>query len=69
MEPLGGKGQHQHTAPHADSHGVVGTAEDLGKVKIPPLESDSHEAQNPRTGLDDEVIDGARIDPLGSVGE
>ncbi|KAI1461824.1 hypothetical protein F4805DRAFT_453061 [Annulohypoxylon moriforme] len=69
IQPLGGKSQHQHTAPHADSHGVVGTVEDIGKVRIPPLESDSHEAQNPRTGLDDEVIDAARIDPLGSVRE
>ncbi|KAI1209054.1 uncharacterized protein F4807DRAFT_108775 [Annulohypoxylon truncatum] len=67
IEPLGGKGQHQHTAPHADSHGVVGTAEDIGKVKILPLENTSHEAQNPRTGLDDEAVDAARINPVGSV--
>ncbi|KAI8961388.1 hypothetical protein F5Y11DRAFT_348542 [Daldinia sp. FL1419] len=69
INPLGGRGQHQHTAPHADSQGVVGTAEGLGKTKIEPLEGGIHERQNPRTGLDDEAVDGARIHPLGGVRE
>ncbi|KAI0842241.1 hypothetical protein F5Y06DRAFT_293064 [Hypoxylon sp. FL0890] len=62
-------GQGQHTAPHADNHGVVGPAENLGKTKIPPLEGGVNESQPPRTGLDDEAVDTARINPLGGVRE
>ncbi|KAG4221125.1 hypothetical protein PC116_g30398 [Phytophthora cactorum] len=69
INPLGGKGQHQHTAPHADSQGVVGTAEGLGKTKIEPLEGKANESQTPRTGLDDEAVDATRIHPLGGVRE
>ncbi|KAI1466672.1 uncharacterized protein F4812DRAFT_432387 [Daldinia caldariorum] len=69
IDPLGGKGQHQHTAPHADSQGVVGTAEGLGQTKIEPLKKKRNESHSPRTGLDDEAIDGARIHPLGEVRE
>ncbi|KAI1780166.1 hypothetical protein F4818DRAFT_402025 [Hypoxylon cercidicola] len=68
IDPLGGKGQRQHTAPHADSQGVVGTAENIGKSKIAPLEG-AKEAQIPRTGLDDEQVDASRINPLGRVKE
>ncbi|KAI1414787.1 hypothetical protein F5Y13DRAFT_158312 [Hypoxylon sp. FL1857] len=69
INPLGEKGQHQHTAPHADSQGVIGTTENLGKTKIQPLEGAVNEAQPPRTGLDDEAVDAARINPLGGVRE
>lgn len=62
-------GQHQHTAPHADSQGVVGTTENIGKAKIQPLDGGLREAQNPRTGIDDESVDAARINPLGNVRE
>ena len=30
-------GQYQHTAPHADSQGVIGTDETLGAARIRPL--------------------------------
>ncbi|KAI0147906.1 hypothetical protein F4776DRAFT_287957 [Hypoxylon sp. NC0597] len=69
IKPLGEKGQQQHTAPHADSQGVVGTDENIGKTKIQPLESGVNESQPPRTGLDDEAVDAARINPLGEVRE
>ncbi|KAI0846760.1 hypothetical protein F5Y00DRAFT_242974 [Daldinia vernicosa] len=69
INPLGGKGKHQHPAPHADSQGVVGTAEGLGQTKIEPLDSDAKDPQNPRTGLDDEAVDASRIYPLGEVRE
>ncbi|KAI1383386.1 uncharacterized protein F4822DRAFT_75907 [Hypoxylon trugodes] len=69
INPLGGRGQHQHPAPHANSQGVVGTTENLGKTKIQPLEGGVNESQNPRTGLDDEAVDAARINPLGEVRE
>ncbi|KAI0381952.1 hypothetical protein F5Y04DRAFT_280183 [Hypomontagnella monticulosa] len=69
INPLGGKGQHQNTASHADSQGVVGTTENIGKAKIQPLDKNLHEAQNPRTGIDDESVDAARINPLGGVRE
>ncbi|KAI1382374.1 hypothetical protein F4677DRAFT_401779 [Hypoxylon crocopeplum] len=69
IDPLGGKGQHQHTAPHADNQGVVGTTENIGKAKIQPLEGGAREPQYSRTGLDDESVDAARINPMGAVRE
>ncbi|OTA85628.1 hypothetical protein M434DRAFT_36060 [Hypoxylon sp. CO27-5] len=69
INPLGGKGQQQHTAPHANNQGVVGTDENIGKTKIQPLEGSAKEPQPPKTGLDDEAVDAARINPLGEVRE
>ncbi|OTB06032.1 hypothetical protein M426DRAFT_319399 [Hypoxylon sp. CI-4A] len=62
-------GQQHHTASRADSQGVVRTTENIGKTKIQPLDSGANEAQDARTGLDDETVDASRINPLGGVRE
>ncbi|MCJ1388686.1 hypothetical protein MMC18_001535 [Xylographa bjoerkii] len=62
-------GQYQHTAPHADSHGVVGTDETIQGSKLEPLERQGHEATEKSGGINDESVDTARIEPVGSVRE
>lgn len=56
-------------APHADSTGVVGRDEDIGRVKIDPLDGSQKSSQRKDLGLDDEVVDAARVAPLGGVRE
>ena len=67
--PLLQQGQYQHTAPHADSHGVVGTDEVIQGAKLEPLEGQGHQATQKSEGVDDESVDTARIEPVGSVRE
>lgn len=69
IDPLGGRGQYQHPAPHADSQGVVGRDNILQGAKIAPMEGGFKQAGCENQGLDDETIDGARIRPVGSVRE
>ncbi|OAP61267.1 hypothetical protein AYL99_03468 [Fonsecaea erecta] len=70
IDPLGGAGQYQHTAPHADSQGAVGRDETIQGAKIEPLEGKGQQAATTKSqGLDDETVDTARIDPVGSVRE
>ncbi|OQV05142.1 hypothetical protein CLAIMM_09928 [Cladophialophora immunda] len=81
IAPMGGAardaraGQYQHTAPHADSQGSVGRDETIQGAKIEPLagkghaDVDAHAGTKEDAGLDDETVDAARIDPLGSVRE
>ncbi|KAL9110841.1 MAG: hypothetical protein Q9227_004641 [Pyrenula ochraceoflavens] len=84
IDPLGGKarlhdpslaGQYQHTAPHADSSGVIGREEEVSGSKIEPLSPEegsgkqSGERERRSSGLDDETVDRGRIDPMGSQRE
>ena len=70
VDPLGGRDQHHHhTAPHADTQGAVGREEDVGAARIAPLDGGAAQQQRKNPGLDDEIIDGARTQPLGSVRE
>lgn len=62
-------GQFQHPAPHADSQGVVGRDEAIQGAKIEPLEGNPTKGTAKSTGLDDEQIDSARIQPGGEVRE
>ncbi len=62
-------GQYQHPEPHADSQGVVGREGVLHSTKIEPLEGKRNEATEKSTGLDDEQVDAARVQPLGEVRE
>ncbi|OCL12801.1 hypothetical protein AOQ84DRAFT_311557 [Glonium stellatum] len=69
IDPLGGRGQYQHPAPHANSQGVVGRDNVLQGAKIAPMEGEYQKADRESQGLDDEAVDGARINPMGSVRE
>ncbi|KAJ9621988.1 hypothetical protein H2203_006869 [Taxawa tesnikishii (nom. ined.)] len=69
IDPIGGAGQFQHPAPHADSQGVVGRDEAIQGAKIEPLEGNPTKGTAKSTGLDDEQIDSARIQPGGEVRE
>ncbi|GME22559.1 set domain-containing protein [Neofusicoccum parvum] len=69
IEPLGGHGQFQHPAPHANSQGVVGRDEAFAGAKIAPLDGKEGPTAGKSTGLDDEAVDGSRIAPLGEVRE
>ncbi|KAL9089833.1 MAG: hypothetical protein Q9159_002303 [Coniocarpon cinnabarinum] len=73
INPEGGAGHFKHPAPHADNSGVIGHDKDIQEAKIEPMASQDHSVKtadpNDRTGLEDEVIDGARIGPLGEVRE
>ncbi|MCJ1445681.1 MAG: hypothetical protein MMC23_006186 [Stictis urceolatum] len=71
IDPLGSKGQYQHTAPHADSQGSVGRDDTIAGSKITPLEREqgSHTPQLKNPGLNDELVDSARSNPAGGVGE
>ena len=64
-------GQYQHTAPHADSQGSVGRDDTIAGSKITPLEREqgSHTPQLKNPGLNDELVDSARSNPAGGVGE
>ena len=62
-------GQSQHTAPHADSQGVIGRESTLQGAKLEPLNSNTDSGKSVTQGLDDEAVDPVRIDPLGSVRE
>ena len=63
-------GQYQHTAPHADSQGVVGRDETVQGAKIEPLEGGlANQTAIKSSGLDDEAVDSARVAPMGSVRE
>ncbi|RYP56069.1 hypothetical protein DL769_009983 [Monosporascus sp. CRB-8-3] len=69
INPLGGKGQYQHPAPHADTQGAVGRDEDIAAARIEPLGGGPETSQRKNPGLDDEMVDKARTQPLGSVRE
>ncbi|KIX96809.1 uncharacterized protein Z520_07529 [Fonsecaea multimorphosa CBS 102226] len=69
IDPLGGAGQYQHTAPHADSQGAVGRDATIQGTKLEPLQGGKGSSSDKNPGLDDEVVDGARINPVGSVRE
>ncbi|EKG13187.1 hypothetical protein MPH_09659 [Macrophomina phaseolina MS6] len=69
IDPIGGHGQYQHPAPHADSQGVVGRDGAFAGAKIEPLEGKQGATVGKSPGLDDEAVDGARINPLGEVRE
>ncbi|KAL1865738.1 hypothetical protein VTK73DRAFT_5084 [Phialemonium thermophilum] len=69
ISPLGGHGQYQHPAPHADSQGAVGTEGTIGRSKIAPLEKPQNETQAHDSGLSDEAVDSSRIHPLSEVRE
>ena len=62
-------GQYQHTAPHADTQGVVGRDEAVQGAKIEPLSGKEYETQLKGEGLDDEHVDASRVAPLGEVRE
>jgi hypothetical protein len=62
-------GQYQHPLPHADSSGVVGTDETIHGSKIDPLSGKRNEPVDKSPGLSDEVVDTARIQPMGEVRE
>ncbi len=62
-------GQGQHTAPHADSQGVIGRDNTIQGAKLEPLKSSTSSETSAAQGLDDEAVDAARIDPMGSVRE
>ncbi|KAB2574545.1 hypothetical protein DIS24_g113 [Lasiodiplodia hormozganensis] len=69
IDPLGGHGQYQHPAPHANSQGVVGRDDVLAGAKVAPLEGKHGETIAKTAGLDDEAVDAARIAPMGEVRE
>ena len=63
-------GQGQHPAPHVDDQGSVGLDENIQAAKIDPLVSQVQaEATKPASGLRDEQVDAARIQPMGEVRE
>ncbi|MCJ1248755.1 hypothetical protein MMC30_005974 [Trapelia coarctata] len=69
---LGGHGQYQHTTPHVSSGGVAGTDEAIQGAKIDPMapgDAEGKKAQGSGMGLEDEAVDAARIEPVGSVRE
>jgi len=68
-EPLGGAGQYQHTAPHADDEGVVGKDSVVQASKIEPLNEEVQQSVEHKDGLGDEAVDTSRIEPIGSVRE
>ncbi|KAL1652085.1 hypothetical protein SLS58_000209 [Diplodia intermedia] len=64
IDPLGGH------APHANSQGVVGRDDVFAGAKLAPLEGDKYGHTIAKSsGLDDEAVDGSRINPLGEVRE
>ncbi|EXJ72408.1 uncharacterized protein A1O5_04912 [Cladophialophora psammophila CBS 110553] len=69
IDPLSGAGQYQHTAPHADSQGSVERAETIQGSKIKPPEGKGNQGTRKNAGLDDETVDMARINSVGSVRE
>ncbi|KAI9659045.1 MAG: hypothetical protein M1821_002005 [Bathelium mastoideum] len=69
VDPVGGAGQYRHPDSKADSQGVVGRDEAVQGSKIEPLEGKDHTFQAKAPGLDDEQVDGSRINPLGEVRE
>ncbi|KAF2404664.1 hypothetical protein EJ06DRAFT_215195 [Trichodelitschia bisporula] len=68
IEPLGGHGQYQHPLPHADSQGVVGRDRVIATSKIEPFDHKGP-AGNMTYGVDQEMVDKARIEPLSEVRE
>jgi hypothetical protein len=62
-------GQGQHTAAHANSQGVIGRENALQGAKLEPLDSNVDPGNPVTQGLDDEAVDSARIDPMGTVRE
>jgi hypothetical protein len=62
-------GQYQHPEPHTDTQGVVGRDEVIAGTKIDPLVGEFKEAQKKMPGLDDEIVDTSRIEPMGEVRE
>ncbi|KAI9664405.1 MAG: hypothetical protein M1831_002338 [Alyxoria varia] len=70
--PLGGRGEYQHTEPHADSSGVVGPDKNIQQTKVEPLSGETGSKEpdkNAQTGVRDENVDAARVAPLGEVRE
>lgn len=61
-------GQYKHPAPHADS-GVIGNDANIDKSKIEPLKGDVSKGGQQTSGLGDEEVDAARVQPLGGVRE
>ncbi|KAL9019978.1 MAG: hypothetical protein Q9185_002768 [Variospora sp. 1 TL-2023] len=68
IDPIGGVGQYKHPAPHA-SAGVVGPDANMEKTKIEPLEGEVSKGRVQPSGLTDEGVDAARVQPLGEVRE
>ncbi|KAI4173791.1 MAG: hypothetical protein LQ348_006482 [Seirophora lacunosa] len=68
IDPIGGAGQYKHPASHASS-GVVGSDADMEKAKIDPLAGEVPKGGAQPSGLTDEGIDAARVQPLGEVRE
>ncbi|KAI9821064.1 MAG: hypothetical protein M1827_003797 [Pycnora praestabilis] len=72
IEPIGGAGQYQHPLPQTHDGGSTGSDEAIGGAKIEPLEGAQGDKGNEevgKNGLDDESVDGARVQPLGEVRE
>ncbi|KAL9077879.1 MAG: hypothetical protein Q9157_003210 [Trypethelium eluteriae] len=69
IDPVGGAGQYRHPEPRANNQGVVGRDEAIQGTKIDPLEGKANVSQTKAPSLDDEQVDGARINPLGEVRE
>lgn len=61
-------GQYKHPAPHATA-GVIGSDANIDKSKIEPLEGDVAKGGQQPSGLTDEEVDAARVQPLGEVRE
>ncbi|KAL8701373.1 MAG: hypothetical protein Q9201_004942 [Fulgogasparrea decipioides] len=68
IEPVGGGDRFKHPAPHADS-GVIGKDASIDKAKIEPLEGQTAKGGEQPSGLGDEEVDAARVQPLGEVRE
>lgn len=60
--------RYKHPAPHATS-GVIGNDANIDKAKIEPLEGQTPKGGEKPSGLTDEEIDAARVQPLGEVRE
>ncbi|KAI4128138.1 MAG: hypothetical protein LQ338_002875 [Usnochroma carphineum] len=68
IDPVGGGDRYKHPAPHATS-GVIGNDANIDKAKIEPLEGQTPKGGEKPSGLTDEEIDAARVQPLGEVRE
>lgn len=56
-------------APHADSQGVAERDATIEGAKIEPLDGGRGNATSKEPGLDDELVDASRVNPLGEVRE
>lgn len=60
---------HHEQMPHANSQGVVGRVDIIQSTKIAPLDGGMRQQTLHTQGLDDEAVDAARVQPMGSVRE